>query len=325
MEKVKNFILLFVDTYKKWLDDRAMRMAAALAYYGLFSIAPILVIVTGIVGALFERFLGDLVENLDINEIFLGILGPDVTELVLEMVEGTTESSSFTSSLPLVSIISIGIMLWGASSVFKYLHEALNTIWGVKPIIKGGIFITIRRYAVSFAIVFVLGLLLVLYLILIAVVSLLLPIIERLIPDALEILPDFRLIQISQFAILFLVTTLLFSAFYKILPDVEIKWRDVFVGAAFTALLFGVGVFILGIYFTFYSSSIYGAAGALVVLLLWGYYSAQIFMYGAEFTYMYATRYGSKIRPAGYVEQELTGDESDIGVVEMEGSSPETP
>lgn len=320
MNKLKNIISLFIDSFKKWQDDRAVRMAAALAYYGLFSLAPLLVIVTGIVGSLVERFFGDFVETVNLNSILSGILGPDVAELILQMVENTEVGNSVTSSLPLASVISIGIIMWGASSIFKYLHEALNTIWGVKPIIKGGILVTIRRYAVSFAVVFVLGLILVLYLILIAVVSLLLPAVESLVPAAIEILPDFRLIQVFQFVILFLVGTLMFSAFFKILPDVEIKWRDVFVGAAFTAFLFGIGVIVLSIYFTFYSSTLYGVAGSLVVLLLWSYYSAQIFLYGAEFTYLYATRYGSQIQPAEYVE---AVEEEDGEKVSLEGGSPE--
>lgn len=320
MNRLKNIISLFVDSFKKWQDDRAVRMAAALAYYGLFSLAPLLVIVTGIVGSLVERFFGNFVETVNLNSILSGILGPDVTELILQMVENTEVGNTITSSLPLASVISIGIILWGASSIFKYLHEALNTIWGVEPIIKGGFLVTIRRYAVSFVVVFVLGLILVLYLILIAVVSLLLPAVESLIPAAIEFLPDFRLIQVFQFVILFLVGTLMFSAFFKILPDVEIKWRDVFVGAAFTAFLFGIGVIVLSIYFTFYSSTLYGVAGSLVVLLLWSYYSAQIFLYGAEFTYMYATRYGSQIQPAEYVEAVEEDDGEKVG---LEGGSPE--
>lgn len=320
MNRLKNIISLFVDSFKKWQDDRAVRMAAALAYYGLFSLAPLLVIVTGIVGSLVERFFGNFVETVNLNSILSGILGPDVTELILQMVENTEVGNTVTSSLPLASVISIGIILWGASSIFKYLHEALNTIWGVEPIIKGGILVTIRRYAVSFVVVFVLGLILVLYLILIAVVSLLLPAVESLIPAAIEFLPDFRLIQVFQFVILFLVGTLMFSAFFKILPDVEIKWRDVFVGAAFTAFLFGIGVIVLSIYFTFYSSTLYGVAGSLVVLLLWSYYSAQIFLYGAEFTYMYATRYGSQIQPAEYVEAVEEDNGEKVG---LEGGSPE--
>ncbi|MGD2049603.1 MAG: YihY/virulence factor BrkB family protein [Chloroflexota bacterium] len=320
MNKLKNVGLLFVDAFKKWQDDRAVRMAAALAYYGIFSLAPILIIVTGIVGSLVERFFGELVQAVNLNSILRGIFGPDVTELILQLVENTDIGNSITSSLPLASVISVGIVLWGASSIFKYLHEALNTIWGIEPIIKGGILATIRRYAVSFVVVFLLGFIMVIYLVLITAVSFLLPALNRVIPNALGILPDFRLLQVAQFVILFIIGTLLFSTFFKILPDVEIKWRDVFVGAAFTAFLFGIGVIVLSIYFSFYSSSLYGAAGSLVVLLLWSYYSAQIFLYGAEFTYIYATRYGSQIQPAEYVGAVEEDDGEKVG---LESGSPE--
>jgi membrane protein len=158
----------------------------------------------------------------------------------------------------------------------------------------------VRRRLLAFLIVFIAGALLVLYLLANTVIAILLPLITSLVPEALEILPDYQVLQLSQSLLLFCITTLLFAAFYRILPDVEITWRDVFIGAAFTSLLFGVGVLLLSIYFRFYTASFTGAAGSLVVLLLWFYYSSQIFMYGAEFTYMYATRYGSKITPADY-------------------------
>jgi len=304
MNKVKGIILFFVDTYKKWMDDRAIRMAAALAYYGLFSLAPILAFMTGFVGALVDRFFGDIVGEVDLDLILSGFFSPEVAQLIQQLVDDSTAITSFNESLPLVSLIGIGIVLWGATSIFKYLHEALNTIWGLKPIVDGSFWVTVRRYAVSFVIVFVLGLAFVLYIFLITALSFILPGLSKLVPDALEVLPDFRVFQIAQFFILFVVMTLLFSAFYKILPDVDITWRDVFIGAAFTAILFGLGMFILSIYFTFYSSTLLGIAGSLVVLLLWFYYSAQIFLFGAEFTYLYATRYGSQIRPAGYINND---------------------
>ena len=158
----------------------------------------------------------------------------------------------------------------------------------------------VRRRLLAFLIVFIAGALLVLYLLANTAISLLVPIVDSFVPEALEFLPDFRVLQLSQSLLLFAITTLLFAAFYRILPDVEITWRDVFIGAAFTSLLFGIGVLLLSIYFRFYTATFAGAAGSLVVLLLWFYYSSQIFMYGAEFTYMYATRYGSKITPADY-------------------------
>ncbi len=311
MDKIKSIVSFFIDTYKKWSDDRAVRMAAALAYYGIFSVAPLLVIVTGIVGSIIEQYLGDLLGSPDLGAVLVQIVGEDVAELLAQMERSVVASTNVTSSLPLVTLISFGVLLWGASSIFKYMHEVLNMMWGVEPIVKGGLWVTVRRYVVSFAIIFLFGLLLIVYLLLSAVVSFILPIVIDVVPDALEILPDFRVIQIAQAVVLFVIVTLLFSALYKILPDVDMEWRDVLVGSVFTALLFGIGVFILGVYFTFYSNSLYGAAGSLVVLLLWFYYSAQIFLFGAEFTYMYATRYGSKIRPADYVENATVGNGSE--------------
>ena len=277
-----------------------MRMAAALSYYLLFSLAPLLFILTGVLGALAKRFLLQIGVDNEVGELLEDILGPELADFVLSLAESTGESSAFSSSLPLISIIGLIITLWGASNIFNYLHEALNTIWGVRPIAKGGVVMEVRRRLLAFLVVFISGALLVLYLLANTVISLLVPIINSLVPETLEILPDFQVLQLSQSVLLFIITTLLFAAFYRILPDVEITWKDVFVGAAFTSLLFGVGVIVLSIYFRFYTASFAGAAGSLVVLLLWFYYSSQIFMYGAEFTYMYATRYGSKITPADY-------------------------
>ena len=300
MPKVKNFATFFVDTYKKWSEDRAMRMAAALSYYLLFSLAPLLFIITALLGALAERFLFEIGVSTEVGDLLQDIIGPELTDFVLGLVDTTGQSTVVSSSLPLISIIGLIITLWGASNIFNYLHEALNTIWGVRPIAKGGIFMEVRRRLLAFLIVFIAGALLVLYLLANTAIALLLPLITSIVPEALEILPDFQVLQAGQSILLFGITTLLFAAFYRILPDVEITWRDVFVGAAFTSMLFGVGVLVLSVYFRFYTASFAGAAGSLIVLLLWFYYSSQIFMFGAEFTYMYATRYGSKITPADY-------------------------
>jgi len=302
MSRVKSVVTFFVDTFKKWSDDRAMRMAAALSYYTLFSLAPLLFVLTNVLGALAERFLIERGISSEIGDLLANVVGPDLAEFVLELGTTGAGGSTFSSSLPLVSIVGLLITLWGASNVFNYLHEALNTIWGVKPIAEGGVVMEVRRRLVAFLVVFIAGALLVLYLLANTLVTLLLPLMHSIVPDSLSIVPDFRILQLSQSLLLFVVATLLFAAFYRVLPDVEITWRDVFIGAAFTSLLFGIGVLVLNVYFRFYTTTFAGAAGSLVVLLLWFYYSAQIFMFGAEFTYMYATRYGTKITPAEYTK-----------------------
>lgn len=300
MARVKSLATFFVDTFHKWSDDRAMRMAAALSYYLLFSLAPLLFILTGAIGALVQRFLVQGGVNDELKSLLANIFGPDLADFVLSLSRDSGDMTALSSSLPLISIIGLLVALWGASNIFNYLHEALNTIWGVQPIAKGGIFMGIRRRLVAFLVIFIAGALLVLYILANTLISVLIPIINSLLPQVLDTLPDFHILQLSQSFLLFLMTTLLFAAFYRILPDVEITWRDVFIGAAVTSLLFGIGVLILSIYFRFYTASFAGAAGSLIVLMLWFYYSSQIFMFGAEFTYLYATRYGSKITPADY-------------------------
>jgi len=300
MARIKSLAQFVADTYQKWSDDRAMRMAAALSYYLLFSLAPLLFILTGVLGALAERFVTQGGVDQELSRLLGDVMGQQLADVVLGLAKGPGETSAVSSSLPLISVVGLLITLWGASSIFTYLHEALNTIWGVRPVASGGILMTLRSRLLAFLIVFIAGALLVLYLLANSLISLLIPIINSLLPRISANLPDFHILQLSQSFLLFLITTLLFAAFFRILPDVEITWRDVFVGAAVTSLLFGLGVVILNIYFRFYTTSFAGATGSLIVLMLWFYYSSQMFMFGAEFTYMYATRYGSKITPAGF-------------------------
>ena len=324
MDKVKSVVSLFVDTYKKWYDDRAIRMAAALAYYGLFSVAPLVFILTALIGAFVERSALELVSTDDVAQLLEGLLGPDLAAYVLDLAEGVGQGTTVYAGLPIVTLISVGMLFWGASNIFNYMHEVLNTMWGVTPLVNKNWFSGIRRRLLAFAVVFIAGLLLVLYLAAVTILGYLIPRLSEILPEVLDILPDLRLLQIAQYALLFVAATLLFAAIYKVLPEVELGWRDVLVGAAFTSLLFVVGTFLLGIYFTFYSSTLYGAAGSVVVLLLWFYYVSQIFLYGAEFTYVYATRYGSKkglsededgVGDRGSADDEATSDaESELAI-----------
>jgi len=300
MRKLKSLAQFFADTYSKWSEDRAMRMAAALSYYLVFSLAPLLFILTGVLGTLAQGLLLRVGVDEELRVLLGNVFGPDLAEFVMSLSSGAGEVTGVSSSLPFISVIGLLVTLWAASNIFSYLHEALNTIWGVRPVAMGGIFMLIRRRLLAFLIIFISGALLVLYLMANTAISVLVPIIDSVLPDVIENLPGFHVLQLSQSLLLFILTTLLFAAFFRFLPDVDMTWRDVFIGAAFTSLLFGLGVVILSVYFRFYTASFAGAAGSLVVLLLWFYYSSQIFMFGAEFTYMYATHYGSKVTPANY-------------------------
>ncbi len=193
----------------------------------------------------------------------------------------------------IATIIGVVTILFGATGVFVQLQSALNRIWNVEPKPGAGIWSFVRTRLISFGMILGIGFLLLVSLVLSAAVSAVGTWATGLLPGSET------LVNILTFAVSFVLTTLLFAMIYKVLPDVEIGWRDVWIGAGVTAFLFTVGKSLIGLYLAKSSvASTYGAAGSLVVLLLWVYYSSQILFLGAEFTQVYATRYGSRIRPS---------------------------
>ena len=195
------------------------------------------------------------------------------------------------------SIISVVVLLIGASGVFAQLQQALNTVWNVKTKPDAGIGEFIRKRLLSFGMVLTIGFLLLVSLIISAMLSG----ISKL---EINLLPGFTLLwQLLNLAISFGFISLLFALIYKYLPDVKIRWQDVWVGAIITALMFTLGKFLIGLYLGRGSlGSSYGAAGSLIVFLAWVFYSAQILLFGAEFTQVYARKYGNKIRPDSHAE-----------------------
>ncbi|MEM8832427.1 MAG: YihY/virulence factor BrkB family protein, partial [Cyanobacteria bacterium P01_G01_bin.19] len=192
----------------------------------------------------------------------------------------------------LASLISIGVLMLGASGIFAQLQDALNTVWNVEPQPGQGIFLFIRKRISSFFMVLVIGFLLILSLILSTIVT-------TVSQYQVDFLPGSQILwENLDFIVSLGLMTFLFSLMFKYVPDVEITWKDVFVGSLITALLFIFGKFLLGVYISRGSlGSAYGAAGSLIVFLAWVYYSAQIILFGAEFTQVYSQMYGSKIRP----------------------------
>ncbi|MBE9118707.1 YihY/virulence factor BrkB family protein [Lusitaniella coriacea LEGE 07157] len=282
--KLKAIVSLFKETIREWQEDKTSRLAAALAYYTVFSLAPLLIIAIAIAGAIFgeEAARGEIVGQI---QGLVGLEGAKVIEAAIENANKPDVSS-------VASLLSVIALLFGASGVFAQLQDALNTVWEVQSKPGGGIGGFIRKRVLSFSAVFGIGFLLLVSLVVSAVLAGLNKYLSSLVPgiDALW--------QILNFGISFGVITLLFALMYKYLPDVRIKWSDVWIGAAITALLFAIGKFALGLYLGRGSfGSTYGAAGSLVVLLAWVYYSAQILFFGAEFTQVYARRYGSNIVP----------------------------
>lgn len=282
--KLLLILRLFKEAFQHWQRDKVSRLAAALAYYTIFSIAPLLVIAIAIAGAVFgqQAAEGQLMNQL---EILVGSQAIGAIELAL-----TNAAQPGTGSI--ASLISIAVLLIGASGVFAQLQDALNTVWHVQPKPGRGIRVFIRKRVLSFCMVLSIGFFLILSLIISTVITTLSKYNTDFLPGS-----DFLWGNIDFFVSLGLMI-FMFALMYKYVPDVKIAWKDVLVGAIITALLFSLGKFLLEAYLSQNSAaSTYGAAGSLIVFLAWVYYSAQIILFGAEFTQVYAHKYGSRIVP----------------------------
>ncbi|EDX84916.1 YihY family protein [Synechococcus sp. PCC 7335] len=280
---------LLKQTVAEWQRDKVSRLAAALAYYTTFALAPILIIAIAIASFLFEQ---SAVQSRILEQI-QSLLGENAAGLIEEMLTSrSTSDGGFWAT-----IISVGLLILGASGLFVQLQDALNTVWNVVARKDEGIWGLVRDRLLSFGMVVAIGFLLMVSLIVSAGLSAVSGMFG-------ELLPGWDLAwQILNTAFSFGVITLLFAMVYKVLPDVRIAWSDVWTGAAITAFLFTIGKALIGLYIGNSSvASAYGAAGSFVVLLLWIYYSSQILLFGAEFTQVYANRFGSNIRPDSHAK-----------------------
>jgi membrane protein len=281
----KAILSVLKEAFGDWKEDKASRLAAALSYYTAFSIAPLLLIAIAVAGVV----LGPKAAQGQVFGQLEGLLGPEAAGAV----EAAIGKSQQTGANTLSAIIGLVTLVWSASNVFAQLQDALNTIWEVQPKPGAGIIGTLKRRFLSMTMVLGIGFMLLVSLVLSAALAVLGQFFSSVLPGG-EVIG-----QAVNFIISFGVITLLFGAIYKVLPDVEIAWSDVWVGAATTALLFTVGKLLIGLYLGHASvGSTYGAAGSLLVLLIWVYYSSQILFFGAEFTQVYARRYGSRIVPS---------------------------
>jgi membrane protein len=282
---VKAILGLFQETFEEWSKDKASRLSAALAYYTIFSIAPLLIIVIAIAGAVFG-------EEAASGQIFAQIQGL-VGEAGAKLIQEAIKNASQPKQGAIASIISIVILIFGATGLFTELQDALNTIWEVEQKPGRAVKNMVRNRFLSFAMVLGIGFLLLVSLVISGVLAVLVGYFNNLIPGIAFIW------QIVNFLVGFAISTVLFGLIFKVLPDVKITWSDVWIGAAITSILFSFGRFLLGQYLGNGSfGSTYGAAGSVVVVIAWVYYAAQILFFGAEFTQVYARRYGSQIVPA---------------------------
>lgn len=279
---------LLKDTVKEWREDGATRLAAALAYYTTFSLAPLLVLVIAIAGLVGGHEAAQT-QTMTQVENLLGIEG---REFVQEMIAAASRPRTGWTA----TVIGTAALLFGSLGVFAELQNSLNTIWEVKPKPAAGLLDGVKRFVVkrllSFTMVLGIGFLLLASLVISAALSALGEYIGTRWP-----LADFWL-GLLNFMISFAVITFLFAMMFKFLPEIQIAWKDVWLGAAVTAALFTLGKFLIGLYLGRSEvGNTFGAAGSLAILLIWIYYSAQILFFGAEFTQVYANRYGSKIVP----------------------------
>lgn len=274
--------LLFKETFVQWQEDKVPLLAAALAYYTVFSIAPLLVIAIAIAGLAFGP---EAAQGLIVSEL-KHLIGIEGAEAIQALLQNAYKPQSGT----IAGLIGVATLLLGASGVFAQLKESLNIIWHVSPKPGRGVIGFIKDRVLTFAMVLAIGFLLLVSLI----VSATLAAIGQWVNSWLAI--PVSVWHWIDGLVSFSTIALLFALMYKILPDAKVAWGDVWIGAAITSLLFTAGKFLIGLYLGNSGiASAYGAAGSFVIILIWIYYSAQILFWGAEFTQVYANRFGSRI------------------------------
>src|SRR5215813_9779650 len=270
---------LIKQTLDEWLQDEAPRLGASLAYYALFSLAPLLVIVIFVIGFVYK---GDTVGH--IQRQLESLVGADAAKTIAVAIHN---AGTFGHGI-IATVVSFVVLSLGATGVFSELHTAMNKIWKVRRRQSGFIMGILKDKFASFTMVLGIAFLLLISMIISAVLSAVTAYFSYLLPGA-NVVWHFADLVVS-----FAVVTLLFALLFRYVPDEGVTWRDVWIGAAATALLFDIGKLLIGFYIGKTSvGSMFGAAGSVVVILAWVYYSSQLVFLGAEFTHVYAKRHGS--------------------------------
>ncbi len=294
---LKNAFRLLKQTAFEWFDDKAPQLGAALAYYTVFALAPLVLLLLAIIGVLFRDDPSGAWSR--VTEQMGYFLDKSAVQVVTDIAADASKPGKST----IATVIGIGLALFGATGVFGQLQDALNTIWGVKAKPGEGIMSFLRARFISFA---MLGGVFFLLLVSLAIEALL----KGLSQYLQHSLPGGLGIAVSVYVIFdFAVVVLLFAMIFKFLPDAEIQWRDVWIGAVMTAIFFGIGKWALGLYLgSGAAASAYGAASSLITLLLWIYYSSQILLFGAEFTQVYANQAGRRVKPSAHAVPIVTSE-----------------
>jgi membrane protein len=285
-----------------WAEDNASQLSAAVAFYTILSLAPLLVIVTAIVGWV----LGPEVASGQLHQQLQGLLGDGGAEVAKTAAENANKPKTGIFA----TIIGVCTLLYGASGVFTSLQTALNTVWHVKPKPGRGIWATIRDRFLSFGMVLVVGFLLLVSLVITTALTAVGGYLGGLMPG----IPV--LLHVLNFVVSFVVVAALFALIFKYLPDVKISWRDVWFGALVTSALFTLGKYLIGLYLAKAApGSAYGAAGSVVAFVVWVYYSGLIVFFGAELTRVTAAHAGRQIEPAEGAEPADAPEPPKPGVV----------
>ena len=285
--------ILFRTTFEEWNADNAARLAAALAYYTIFSIAPLLVIVVAMAGLFYGR---EAAQGQLTHELGRYVTDPAAVDLIQTVIK----NARFPETSAMATLVSFGLLLWGAAGVFGELRNALNNIWDVPPRTTFGIRNFLVDRLLPLVMVVISGFLLVASLLVSAALGAATNLLDVYLPGTAANSGAIN------FWFLFVVTFLVFALLYKYVPEVPIYWVDVWPGALATALLFSLGRLLIGWYLAHTSvATAYGAAGSIVLVLLYTYYSAQVFYLGAEFTQVYGRTYGTRRDEHQLIEQPI--------------------
>lgn len=285
MRKLINF---FKELFSSFGEDNPSRLAAALAYRGVFSLAPLLLIAVMVVGV----FFGQQAAQNEIAGLLESTVGPDAAVFLEDALASASLNTS--SERWFVSLISVGALLYAASGLFNELKGSINTLWHVPTPPSAGVMGFVKNKVVAVSMVLGVG-----------VILLLLMAANTAVSIFIAYFSLSGIFNLLSLAVSFGALILLIAFIYKVAPDADMKWGDLWIGAGITALLLTLGIWLIGLYLTYSSvGSAYGAAGTLLVILIWIYYSALIFLFGAKFTQVYARKYGSKIVPTAEEEAE---------------------
>jgi membrane protein len=286
--RFKNIWAILQQAFAGFSNDRVLKMSGSLAYSTIFSIAPLIILIIFFADIFYGR---DAIEGTIYGQI-RGFVGSDAAVQIQNMIR----NASLSGKSHMAVIIGVITLLLGATSVFGEIQDSINIIWGLKPKPKRGWVKMLLNRLWSFSVIGSFGFILLVSLVVNTIIEALMNQLQRMFPHVTVVL-----VYIVNQLVILGITTLLFSVIFKVLPDARIKWRDVIAGALATAILFMAGKFAITFYINHSSvGTAYGAAGSLVVILLWVYYSSAILFFGAEFTKAYAAKHGSRIYPNHY-------------------------